>query len=183
MDNETMVAVTPELQQARAICSAHYRKRARDPRNSYGHEMAHAARIDDGQSDDWDCVQTTLTAITEASRHQSGRTGAGERETVARVIHQCLRPVNMAKADWDSGAILGANNSWRRSVYSTTDAILAALSQSTAGEDGPKWVYDIQWGPEGQQDYAHVYDLGGNLIAVMKTHDAARVAKHRGGDQ
>ncbi len=52
-----------------------------------------------------------------------------------------------------------------------------------AGEALPKWVYDIQWGPEGQQDYAHVYDLGGNLIAVMKTHDAARIAKHRGGDQ
>lgn len=139
MDNETMVAVTPELQRARAICSAHYRKRARDPRNSYGHEMAHAARIDDGQSDDWDCVQTTLTAITEASRHQS-ETGAAlpsdGREAIARVIHQCLRPVNMTKADWDSGAILGADNSWRRSVYSTADHILAALSQSTAGEDG-----------------------------------------------
>ena len=52
-----------------------------------------------------------------------------------------------------------------------------------AGEALPKWVYDIQWGPEGQQDYAHVYDLGGNLIAVMKTHDAARIAKHRGCDQ
>ena len=81
--------------------------------------------------------QTKAEAIAAwNTRHQSGRTGAGERETVARVIHQCLRPVNMANADWDSGAILGADNSWRRSVYSTADHILAALSQSTAGEDG-----------------------------------------------
>lgn len=44
----------------------------------------------------------------------------------------------------------------------------------------PDWIYDIQWGPEGQQDYAHVYDRGGQLIAVMKTHHAAMIAAHRG---
>ena len=55
------------VEMARRICAAHYRARARNPKNSYGHEMAHAERLINGDSDDWDCVQTTLAAITEAS--------------------------------------------------------------------------------------------------------------------
>ena len=51
---------------------------------------------------------------------------------------------------------------------------------SSYSDTRPDWIYDIQWGPEGQQDYAHVFERGWRLVAVMKTHDAARVATHRG---
>ena len=71
--NTTTAGAVEGLAKARRICAAHYRARARNPKNSYGHEMAHAERIINGDSDDWDCVQTTLAAIIETTEAEDRR--------------------------------------------------------------------------------------------------------------
>lgn len=43
----------------------------------------------------------------------------------------------------------------------------------------PKWTYAIQYGPEGEDGYSWVYDESGQMIAVMRTHDAQRLAEPR----
>lgn len=50
---------------------------------------------------------------------------AEQREAIARLIHNHMRPENIAKADWDGGAILGEDNVWRHKVYATADALIA----------------------------------------------------------
>ena len=60
-----------------------------------------------------------LTIVPETS-------GSDRREMVARIIHAHLRPNPLSAGDWDSGAVLGAGNAWRRKVYATVDALLAA---------------------------------------------------------
>lgn len=59
-----------------------------------------------------------LTTCREAS-------GSERREVLARIIHCHLKPDNLTHGDWDSGAMLGAANVWRRKVYATVDALLA----------------------------------------------------------
>ena len=71
MGNTTTAGAVEQLAMARRICAAHYRARARNPKNSYGHEMAHAERLINGDSDDWDCVQTTLAAIIETTAREA----------------------------------------------------------------------------------------------------------------
>lgn len=39
------------------------------------------------------------------------------------------------------------------------------------------WRFDIQYGPEGERDYAWVRDEVGRLICVAKTHDAAMIVE------
>ena len=47
--------------------------------------------------------------------------------------------------------------------------------------DSATWRYEIQYGPDGETDYAWVYDLGNNLVCTTKTHHAiAIVAAMRG---
>lgn len=38
-----------------------------------------------------------------------------------------------------------------------------------------RWKYDIQYGPEGEANYAWVYDDRGEMIATMKTHKAKEI--------
>lgn len=37
------------------------------------------------------------------------------------------------------------------------------------------WKYDIQYGPEGEANYAWVYDDQGVMVATMKTHKAKQI--------
>lgn len=81
------LATAEQLEMARRICADHYRLRARNPKNSYGHEMAHAERLISGDSDDWDCVHTTLAAIietTEAAAKLADAAAAGNRRREAQ---------------------------------------------------------------------------------------------------
>lgn len=39
------------------------------------------------------------------------------------------------------------------------------------------WKYDIQYGPEGEANYAWVYDDLGDMIATMKTHKAKEIVE------
>ena len=50
-----------------------------------------------------------------------------KRERVARAIFRADVPTNMVAADWDSSAILGAENSCRKTVYRMADAALAEI--------------------------------------------------------
>jgi len=43
----------------------------------------------------------------------------------------------------------------------------------------PNWTYAIQYGPDGEDGYSWVYDECGQMIAVMRTHDAQRLAEPR----
>lgn len=60
-------------------------------------------------------------------------------------------------------------------------ASIMALQDTTLADDDehPGWVYAIQYGPEGESDYAWVYDETGRMIATMRTRDAARFARPR----
>lgn len=39
----------------------------------------------------------------------------------------------------------------------------------------PGWRYSINYGPEGEANYANVFDASGNLVSNLKTHHAAEV--------
>ncbi|MGO1160404.1 hypothetical protein ACTOV4_00430 [Brucella sp. C7-11G] len=39
------------------------------------------------------------------------------------------------------------------------------------------WKYDIQYGPEGEANYAWVYDDHGVMVATMKTHKAKEIVE------
>lgn len=60
----------------------------------------------------------------------------------------------------------------------TKEAIEAAPASSSPGKDGGQevgavgeWIYQIQYGPEGEADYAWVYRAQ-EMVATMKTHHA-----------
>lgn len=40
-----------------------------------------------------------------------------------------------------------------------------------------RWRFDIQYGPEGEANYAWVRNEAGKLICVAKTHDAAKIVE------
>lgn len=40
-----------------------------------------------------------------------------------------------------------------------------------------RWRYEIKYGPEGEANYAWIYDDQGTMIGTMKTQDAAYVVK------
>lgn len=40
-----------------------------------------------------------------------------------------------------------------------------------------RWRFDIQYGPDGEANYAWVYDEDGRMICTAKTHDAARIVE------
>lgn len=40
-----------------------------------------------------------------------------------------------------------------------------------------RWRFDIQYGPDGETDYAWVYDETNRMICTAKTHDAARIVE------
>ena len=54
-----------------------------------------------------------------------------------------------------------------------TDAIQKAREANTAGE----WRYSINYGPEGEANYAFVYDGGGHLVSNLKIHHAIAVVE------
>lgn len=68
-----------------------------------------------------------------------------------------------------------------KTQWGEVKASIIALQDTKISDDDeiPGWVYEIQYGPEGEANYAWVYDEGGRMIATMKTHDAARLAKPR----
>ena len=39
------------------------------------------------------------------------------------------------------------------------------------------WRYDIQYGPEGEANYAWVYDETGNMVGTMQTYQAVKIVK------
>ena len=110
--------------------------------------------------------------------------------TPSATISEPMEPVAYMRRwafDGDEGTRGNRPRGWKlhavtRAKVLPDDVPLFATPSALSGDagEGPDWIYDIQWGPEGQQDYAHVLDRDGNLIAVMKTHHAALVAKHRG---
>ena len=53
---------------------------------------------------------------------------------VARVTHSHLKPSNMTDQDWDSSAILGADNEWRNKVCATARAALATTPSPVTNE-------------------------------------------------
>ena len=40
-----------------------------------------------------------------------------------------------------------------------------------------RWRFEIQYGPEGEANYAWVYDETGRMICTAKTHDAAKIVE------
>ena len=40
-----------------------------------------------------------------------------------------------------------------------------------------RWRFDIQYGPEGEANYAWVYDETNRMICTAKTNDAARIVE------
>nr|WP_313709071.1 hypothetical protein [Brucella intermedia] len=40
-----------------------------------------------------------------------------------------------------------------------------------------RWRFEIKYGPEGEANYAWVYDDQNTMIGTMKTHDAAYVVE------
>lgn len=40
-----------------------------------------------------------------------------------------------------------------------------------------RWRFDIKYGPEGEANYAWVYDEAGRMICTARTHDAARIVE------
>jgi hypothetical protein len=39
------------------------------------------------------------------------------------------------------------------------------------------WRYEIQYGPDGEDYYAWVYDEKGNMVCTAKTHHAIAIVK------
>lgn len=56
------------------------------------------------------------------------------REHLARALHCKLRWSNMTGQDWDSGAILGADNLWRKKMYETADVAIATIDDARDAE-------------------------------------------------
>lgn len=40
-----------------------------------------------------------------------------------------------------------------------------------------RWRFDIQYGPDGEANYAWVYDETNRMICTARTHDAARIVE------
>lgn len=54
--------------------------------------------------------------------------------------------------------------------------IEAALSASPVAQE-PAWRYEIQHGPDGETDWAWVYDAENNLVCTAKTYHAAAIVR------
>ena len=52
----------------------------------------------------------------------------------------------------------------------------AALSASPVAQE-PAWRYEIQHGPDGETDWAWVYDAENNLVCTAKTYHAAAIVR------
>lgn len=72
---------------------------------------------------------------------------------------------------------------YREIARAALAAMPPKLEAPAADEDltSSSWVYEIQYGPEGESNYAHVFASDGRLIAVMKVSDAAKIAAIRAG--
>lgn len=46
-------------------------------------------------------------------------------------------------------------------------------ARATPGE----WRYDIQYGPDGEANYAWLYDETGSLVTTLRTHQAAKIVR------
>lgn len=40
-----------------------------------------------------------------------------------------------------------------------------------------RWRFDIQYGPDGEANYAWVYDEAGRMVCTAKTQDAAHIVE------
>lgn len=50
---------------------------------------------------------------------------------------------------------------------------MAKQVQHTAGE----WRYSINYGPDGEQNYANVYDATGELVGNLRTYQATSIVR------
>ncbi|WP_018428257.1 hypothetical protein [Hoeflea sp. 108] len=62
------------------------------------------------------------------------------------------------------------------SIENTVRAVLA-LSSQQAEAVPVTWRYDIQYGPDGEANYAWVYDEHNNLVCTAKTHHAIAIVQ------
>jgi len=51
----------------------------------------------------------------------------------------------------------------------------ARQEAATMANELKPWKYDIQYGPDGEENYAWVYDNHGAMVATMKTHKAKEI--------
>jgi hypothetical protein len=60
-------------------------------------------------------------------------------------------------------------------AFDFADAAIAAYTKAVSGEPA-EWSYKIQYGPDGEANYAWVY-CGKEMVATMKTHHAIAVCQ------